>query len=137
MLKRNARLTCPLLIAGAKGWKNSRLFRHVRELGLTEQEIRFLEHIPHEDLPLFYAGAQNISVPFPLRGIRNSTARSNGVGDARCCFKRSAYGGGIGRRQLPPSSVERFAEATIRVLGDEDLRYTMRKRGADRVQAFG
>src|SRR5215475_1759763 len=48
ILKQSGQLSCPLLVAGAKGWRNSALFRAVARAGLTEKEIQFIGYLPHE-----------------------------------------------------------------------------------------
>ena len=51
ILKDNGQLACPLLVVGAKGWKNSHLFQEVKDSGLTNDEIRFVGYLPDEDMP--------------------------------------------------------------------------------------
>jgi glycosyltransferase involved in cell wall biosynthesis len=46
----------PLVVAGAKGWRASDLERELRVLA-GHGQIRFLGHVPGEDLPPLYAGA--------------------------------------------------------------------------------
>ena len=66
ILKSNAQLDCPLLVAGASGWSNSHLFREIQAAELTEKErFQFLGYLPDEDLPSFYAGRAVIFY-FPL-----------------------------------------------------------------------
>ncbi len=63
ILKSKGQLRCPLLVAGASGWKSSPLFRQIQSAGLTENEIRFLGYLPDEDLPFFYSGAEVFLFP--------------------------------------------------------------------------
>ena len=138
MLKKNGRLDCPLLIAGANGWRNSRLYQEVRESGLTEQEIRFLGYIPNEDLPQFYAGAQLFLFPSLYEGFGIPPLEAMACGTPVVASDAQPMPEVLGDAAIlePPSSAERFMEAIVRVLGDRSLHCAMRQRGLDRVRAF-
>src|SRR5579863_77804 len=69
ILKNKGQLACPLLVVGAKGWKNSHLFQEVKDSGLTSNEIRFVGYLPDEDMPFFYSGAQVFLFPSMYEGF--------------------------------------------------------------------
>ncbi|HSU44680.1 MAG TPA: glycosyltransferase family 1 protein [Casimicrobiaceae bacterium] len=46
----------PLVVAGARGWGAADLERELHAL-MARGEVRFLGHVPDEDLPVIYAGA--------------------------------------------------------------------------------
>ena len=138
LLKRNGRLHCPLLIAGAKGWKNSHLFGEVRESGLTEKEIRFLGYMPNEDLPLFYAGAQVFLFPSFYEGFGIPLLEAMACGTPIIASNAEPMPEVLGDAGIlePPYSAERFAESMTKVLADGNLRCRMREQGINRVKTF-
>src|SRR5882762_8273463 len=120
-MKARAQLNCPLLIAGAKGWKNSSLFRSVVEAGLTEQDVRFLGYLPDEDMASFYAGAQLFLFPSLYEGFGIPPIEAMACGtpviasDSQCLPETL----GDAAILVPAQSPERFAEAMTQVLSDE------------------
>lgn len=138
LLKRTGQLDCPLLIAGASGWRNSQLFKEVEASGLTEQEIRFLGYLPDEDLPQFYAGAQVFLFPSLYEGFGIPPLEAMACGTPVIASNAQPMSEVLGNAAIlePPSSAERFAEAITKVLTDENLRSTMREQGVSRVQGF-
>jgi glycosyltransferase involved in cell wall biosynthesis len=138
ILQQDARLDCPLVIAGANGWKNTQLFQEIRDSGLTEQEIRFLGYLPSEDLPRFYAGAQVFLFPSLYEGFGMPPLEAMACGTPVIASNAPPMPEVLGDAAIlePPSSADRFAEAISRVLTDENLRCTMRTRGLERAQKF-
>jgi glycosyltransferase involved in cell wall biosynthesis len=138
ILKDNGQLACPLLVVGAKGWKNSHLFQEVRESGLTNDEIRFIGYLPDEDMPFFYSGAQVFLFPSMYEGFGLPPVEAMACGvpviasNARCMPEV------LGDAAIleSPTSAHGFATAITRVLSDEALRYSMRARGIRRAQSF-
>jgi glycosyltransferase involved in cell wall biosynthesis len=56
-LPERLRTRYPLVIAGASGWRATDLERELHAL-MARGEVRFLGHVPDEDLPILYAGAR-------------------------------------------------------------------------------
>lgn len=138
ILKNSGGLSCPLLIAGASGWKNSPLFKLVRESGLTDEHIRFLGFIPAEDLPQFYAGAKIFLFPSFYEGFGLPPVEAMACGTPVIAANVQPMPEVLGDAAIlePPLNPERFAEALTQVLGDVDLRNIMRERGFRRAQVF-
>jgi glycosyltransferase involved in cell wall biosynthesis len=138
MLKRNGKLNCPLLIAGASGWKNSSLYEEVRKSELSEEDIRFLGYVPDEDLPTFYAGAGIFLFPSLYEGFGLPPLEAMACGTPVIASDARPMPEVLGDAAIleSPSSAERFANAIIRLLGDEGLRRTMREKGLQRVEKF-
>jgi glycosyltransferase involved in cell wall biosynthesis len=138
ILKSNGKLNGPLLIAGARGWKNSDLYEEIQTAGLTEAAIRFLGYLPDEDLPFFYSGAQVFLFPsfYEGFGIPPVEAMACGVpvisSNARCMPEVL----GDAAILVPPTDAEGMADAILKALGDEKLRYSMRAAGIQRAEIF-
>lgn len=139
MLKQRGQLNCPLLIAGASGWKNSALHGEIRASGLTEEDLRFLGYLPDEDLPLFYAGAKVFLFPSLYEGFGLPPLEAMACGTPVIASDAQPMREVLGDAAIleSPLSPERFMEAIVRVLTDENLLREMRQRGLQRAQAFG
>jgi len=138
MLKSNGSLFCPLLVAGASGWKNSQLIREIQEAGLTEENIRFLGYMPDEDLPFFYGGAQLFLFPSLYEGFGIPPLEAMACGVPVIASNAQCMPETLGDAAVleSPASPEGFAKAIMRVLMDEDLRRNLRLRGIDRAREF-
>jgi len=138
ILKDRGQLNCPLLIAGAKGWRNSSLFRAVAEMGLSEQDVRFLGYLPDEDMASFYAGAQVFLFPSLYEGFGIPPIEAMACGtpviasDSQCMPETL----GDAAMLVPAHSPELFAAAITRVLSDENLRRSMGAHSIRHAQQF-
>jgi len=138
ILKARGQLNCPLLVAGAQGWRNSSLFRLVAEVGLSEQEIRFLGYLPTEDMASFYAGAQVFLFPSLYEGFGIPPIEAMACGtpviasDSQCMPETLGNAAILVLAQSP----ELFAAAITRVLFDENLRRSMGAHSIRHAQQF-
>jgi glycosyltransferase involved in cell wall biosynthesis len=137
-LKKTGKLTCPLLVAGANGWKNSEFFREVQDSGLTDNDIRFLGYLPEDDLPMFYAGASLFLFPSLYEGFGLPPVEAMASGTPVIASNAQPMPEVLADAAIlePPTSPERFAEAITRVLTNETLHSTLRERGLKRAEAF-
>jgi glycosyltransferase involved in cell wall biosynthesis len=138
ILKQKGQLGCPLLVVGSIGWKNSPLFREIEEAGLTENEIRFLGYMPDEDMPSFYAGAQAFLFPTLYEGFGLPPVEAFACGTPVIASDSPCMPEILGDAAIlePLASPQRFADAVVRVLGDETLRSSMKAKGIRRAQKF-
>ncbi len=138
ILKRNNQLDCPLVVAGASGWKNSTLFREVRAAGLTENDIRFLGYIPDEDMPLFYGGAQLFLFPTLYEGFGLPPVEAMACGVPVIASDAPCMPEVLGEAAIlePLTSVDRFATAILKVLAEDGVRKVLRAKGVQRAQRF-
>jgi glycosyltransferase involved in cell wall biosynthesis len=138
ILKCSDRLDCPLLVAGASGWKDSPLFRDIRAAGLTEGDIRFVGYIPDEDMPRFYAGAQVFLFPSLYEGFGLPPVEAMACGAPVIASDAPCMPEVLGDAAIlePPTSPERFATAIVRVLADGQVRDALRAKGFQRAQCF-
>jgi len=138
ILKKNAQLDVPLLIAGPMGWKNSPLFREIRAAGLTDSDIRFLGYIPDEDMPLFYSGAQLFVFPTLYEGFGLPPVEAMACGAPVIASDAPAMPEVLGDAAIlePLNSPEGFARAILRLLADDQARGSMRMKGIQRAQMF-
>ena len=138
ILKCNGQLDCPLLVAGASGWRSSPLLQKIQKAGLTKNEIQFLGYIPDEDMPLFYAGAQVFLFPtlyegFGLPPVEAMACAVPVIASNAPCMPEILGDAAI---LEPLDSPERFAASIHRVLTDDQLCGVLRTRGIQRAQSF-
>jgi glycosyltransferase involved in cell wall biosynthesis len=138
ILKRSGNLDCPLVIAGAKGWKNSGLFRDIQAAKLTEEDIRFLGYLPDEDLPSFYAGAQLFLFPSLYEGFGMPPVEAMACGTPVIASKVQPMPEVLGDAAMleSPTNPTGFASAILTVLGDEKLRTVLKAGGIRRARFY-
>lgn len=138
ILKDRNQLECPLLIAGAKGWKNSQLFAAIRAAGLGDEAIRFLGYLPENDLPYFYGGAEIFLFPTLYEGFGLPPLEAMACGTPVIASNAQCMPEVLGDAAIlaPPRKAECFASAIVNVLGDEDRREAMRTAGILQAQRF-
>jgi glycosyltransferase involved in cell wall biosynthesis len=138
ILKNNGQLACPLLVVGAKGWKNSHLFQEVKDSGLTNVEIRFVGYLPDEDMPFFYSGAQVFLFPSMYEGFGLPPVEAMACGVPVIASNAQCMPEVLGDAAILESlaNADGFAAAIVRVQLDEALRHSMRARGIRRAQRF-
>lgn len=138
ILKSRGQVPCPLLVAGAKGWRNSALFDQVREARLTEDEIRFLGYLPTSDLPQFYGGAQVFLFPTLYEGFGLPPVEAMACGTPVIASNAPCMPEVLGEAAVleSPSDAESFAEAILRVLGDEKKRAELSASGVKQASKF-
>ena len=138
ILKNKGQLACPLLIVGAKGWKNSNLFQEIRTSGLSDDEVRFMGYVPDEDMPYFYSGAQVFLFPTLYEGFGLPPVEAMACGTPVIASNAQCMPEVLGDAAIleSPTSAERFAAAITGVLSDEALRQAMRTQGIRRARKF-
>ncbi len=138
ILKKNNQPQCPLLVAGASGWKTSTLSQNIRDFGLTEREIKFLGYIPQEDLPLFYAGAQAFLFPSLYEGFGIPPLEAMACGTPVIASNAKCMPEVLGDAALlqSPHDAEGFATTIARLLSQEDLRKSLCAAGIKRAGKF-
>jgi glycosyltransferase involved in cell wall biosynthesis len=138
LLKARKQLLCPLVIAGASGWKNSALHEQIRSAGLTEDEIRFLGYVPDSDLQRFYGGASLFLFPSLYEGFGLPPLEAMACGTAVIASNARCMPEVLGDAAvlLPPNDAAAFADAISNLLNDEAQREKLQAKGVARAQRF-
>jgi glycosyltransferase involved in cell wall biosynthesis len=138
MLKSKGQLKCPLLVAGANGWRNSSLYRQIRAAELTEDEIRFLGYLPDEDLPFFYSGADVFLFPTLYEGFGMPPIEAMACGTPVIASNARCMPEVLGDAAIlePPDSAQRFADAILMLQTNVNLRNAMRAAGIHKAQEY-
>jgi glycosyltransferase involved in cell wall biosynthesis len=127
-----------LVVAGARGWKNTQLDETVRRLGLTGNEIRFLGVVPEEDLPVLYSGSGVFVFPSLYEGFGLPLVEAMACGIPVVASNTSSVPEVVGDAALlvSPTEPEAFAAAILRVRNDENLRKALIEKGLSRAAGF-
>jgi len=138
VLKSNGQLKCPVLIAGASGWKSSPLFRQIQAAGLTEDEIRFLGYVPDEDLPFFYSGAEVFLFPTLYEGFGLPPVEAMACGTPVIASNARCMPEVLGDAAIlePPDSAQRFADAILKLRANPNLRRAMQAAGVHKAEDY-
>ena len=134
-----SRLRMPLVVAGARGWREGGLFDLVSELGLGN-DIRFLGFVPDVDLPLLYAAALAFVYPSQYEGFGLPPLEAMGVGTPVVTSDAEALAE-VGDRatvRFPAGDVTALAAALELVAGEgsTSLRHRLSVDGLRRAEAF-
>jgi len=62
-----------LVVVGGQGWRYDGALARVAALGLAGR-VRFVGHVPDEELPRWYNAATRFRLSFPVRGLRPAGA---------------------------------------------------------------
>jgi glycosyltransferase involved in cell wall biosynthesis len=138
ILKSKGQLRCPLLVAGANGWKSSPLFRQIQMAGLTENEIRFLGYLPDEDLPFFYSGAEIFLFPTLYEGFGLPPLEAMACGTPVIASNARCMPEVLGNAAIleAPDSAQRFVEAILKLQANVNLRHTMQAAGILKAEEY-
>jgi glycosyltransferase involved in cell wall biosynthesis len=126
-----------LVIAGGKGWLYEPIFARVRELGLTDQ-VRFLGHVPDNDLPGLYSASACFAYPSFYEGFGIPVLEAMACGAPVVVSGTSSLPEAAGSAALlvDPYDVESLVDGLERVLFDQELRADLRAAGFAQVRQF-
>lgn len=138
ILRDRNQLRHQLLIAGTPGWKNSDTYASVERCGLTEREVKFLGHVPDEDLSLLYSGAALFVFPSRYEGFGLPLLEAMASAAPVVAANTSSIPEVVGEAAImvSPDRPEEFAEAIARVTGDPALSRALSEKGLKRAQEF-
>ena len=126
-----------LVLAGARGWLDSPIYKTVRSLGL-EEVVRVPGFIDDDDLPAVYRGAEMLVFPSLYEGFGLPVLEAMACGVPVVASNSSALPEVAGGAALlvDPHDVDALAVAIGRVLRDDALRERLRLAGIARAGQF-
>lgn len=126
-----------LAVAGEKGWLFEDVFALHQELKL-DRNVKFLGRVPQEDLPALFNGAILHVHPSFYEGFGLTPLEAMACGTPTIISNTSSLPEVVGDAglQVPPESVEEWAEAIYRLLDDTALRLVLRDKGLRRAATF-
>jgi len=126
-----------LVLAGGKGWGYGQIFGLVDELGLRD-DVLFPGFVPLHELPLWYNGASLFAYPSRYEGFGMPVVEAMACGTPVVTSRSSSLPEVVGDAGVlvEPGDVPGLAAALARVLGDDDYRDDLRRRGLERATRF-
>ena len=136
-LKQETKLPHKLLVVGRRMWTSSDIGPLIARLGL-EPHVIFTGHVPDEDIPLLYNGADALAFPSLFEGfgfpILEAMACGCPVVTSNVTSLPEVAGGAA--IIVNPYRVDEIAEGLYRALTDEPLRADLISRGILRSREF-
>jgi glycosyltransferase involved in cell wall biosynthesis len=136
-LKREQKLDAVLVIAGQALWRESKVFRAVRDTEL-ETDVIFTGYIPDEDLPWLYNAARLFVFPSLYEGFGLPPLEAMACGTPVACSRMGALPEVVADAALTfdPRSVDEMARVILQVASSPDLQAHLSERGQQRAQRF-
>ncbi len=129
--------TPPLVVVGRRGWLYESIFQKVADLRLTDR-VKWLEDLPHADLPLVYNAAAALVAPSFYEGFGLPALEAMACGVPTVVSNRGSLPEVVGGTGLliDPDRPEALVDALRRILTDEELRQQSRDTGLTRAATF-
>jgi glycosyltransferase involved in cell wall biosynthesis len=126
-----------LVIAGAKGWLNEELAQLISAQGL-EGQVKFLGYVQETDLRVLYSTAKLFVYPSLYEGFGLPPLEAMACGAPVITANTSSLPEVVGDAAIliDPHISEELLQAMRTVLGDDDLRSSMRQQSLERARLF-
>lgn len=113
----------PLVLVGSSGWRNQQMLDRVRELESSEG-LRWLRHVPSEELPQIYAGAATFAYPSLYEGFGLPVLEAMASGVPVVCTAGTSMAEFAGEAPLlfSQGSTEALSDCLQRLFADSALR---------------
>lgn len=136
-LRHDTHIPHRLVIVGGLGWRYAGVFRSVEQLGLQD-EVRFLGHVPEEDLIALYNLCEAFAFVSLYEGFGLPVLEAMACGAPVVTSHLSSLPEVAGAAALPvdPTDIQAIADALGRLLQDSALRAALRDKGLARAKEF-
>lgn len=137
LLKKQSNFNCHLLIAGMRGWKNSKIFNTHYTLNLMEQ-VKFLGYVPDEDMPKLYSGAMAFVFPSLYEGFGIPLLEAMACGTPVVVSNTSTMPEVVGNAgiYIDPYNIENIAQGIYSIVSNKSVRQKLISIGFQRVKQF-
>jgi glycosyltransferase involved in cell wall biosynthesis len=125
-----------LILGDDRKWKAG-LVSECEKLGISDR-VRFVRHVPYEDLPWVYAAAEALVMPSLIEGFGLPVLEAMACGTPVVCSRAASLPevAGDAAEYFEPTSADDLAAALERVLGSCEFQETLRRKGLERVKLF-
>ena len=127
----------PLVIVGQRAWLARDIFATIRRLDL-ERSVHLTGYVRAEDLPALYSGALAFAYPSLFEGFGLPVLEAMACGAPTLTSNTSSIPevAGDAAVLVDPRDVEAIRDGLERLIGSEELRASLRRRGLERAQKF-
>jgi alpha-1,3-rhamnosyl/mannosyltransferase len=131
------RQSCPLVIAGAYGWASEPLMTEIRRLQAAG-EVKYLDYVSEEDLPIIYSGAFALCYFSLYEGFGLPVLEAMSSGVPVLCSAASALPElcADGGELVDPTDVSAMSLAMQRALEDRTWREQFALRGREKSKSY-
>ncbi|GBD15145.1 D-inositol 3-phosphate glycosyltransferase [bacterium HR26] len=132
-----ADLSLPLVVAGARGWRESKIFQLVRELDLADR-VRFTGYINPDELPIWYSAATVFVYPSLYEGFGLPVLEAMACGTPVITSATSSLPEVAGDAAIlvDPHDTDALARALRELASSPRLRAELTSAGLERARAF-
>jgi len=136
-LRESGKTPLSLVIAGTQEKERSALQARLIQLGISGQ-VRVLDWLPAERMPLLYAGATALVHPALVEGFGLPIVEAQAVGTPVAASRAAAVAevAGDGALYFDPRDVTDLARTIVALLGDAELRARLAAAGRRNVKRF-
>jgi len=136
-LPQSIRMQYPLVIAGARGWRDSSINKAIQSL-VDQGEAKVLGYVDQDDMPALYAAATVTAYLSLYEGFGMPAAESMATGTAVLTSNCSSLPEVVadGAVTVHPLDTRATTEALEALLSNERLRLDVISKGRARAQAF-
>lgn len=136
-LRRQLPAAPPLVIAGKRGWLSSPIYARAEQLALGEA-LRFLDYVPHHELPALISGALALVFPSFYEGFGLPALEAMACGTPVLAANCSSMPEVVGDAGLliEPHDGEAWTAALRAVVTNAALRDELRAKGIARAAQF-
>jgi glycosyltransferase involved in cell wall biosynthesis len=126
-----------LVIVGQKGWKYHAVFTTITNLHL-QNDVLFLQYVPHEDLPAIYNAAELFVYPSLYEGFGLPPLEAMQCGVPVITSNTSSLPEIVGERgaMVNPDDIQGLASMMFDLLSDDSLRKENIRYGLSRARLF-
>lgn len=126
-----------LVIAGKRGWLDSKVFRAAQQDGLNES-VKFIGYVPDEDLPALYSGAMCFVYPSYFEGFGLPVLEAMQCGTPVIAGNQTSLPEVAGDAALlfDPFDTQALGEAIARVIEHPNYRAELCVKGLERAAKF-
>lgn len=131
------RRSCPLVIAGASGWRNDALMKQIQTLQASG-EMRYLRFVSAVDLPFLYAGAAAFVYPSLYEGFGLPVLEAMASGTPTICTAGTSMAEFAGEAVMlcEANDVAGLAATLHELLEHGQLRHRLSLQGLERARLF-
>ncbi|MFB8831482.1 glycosyltransferase family 4 protein [Azotobacter sp. CWF10] len=131
------RRSCPLVIAGASGWRNDALMKQIQTLQASG-EMRYLHFVSAVDLPFLYAGAAAFVYPSLYEGFGLPVLEAMASGTPTICTAGTSMAEFAGEAVMlcEANDVAGLAATLHELLEHGQLGHRLSLQGLERARLF-
>lgn len=138
LLSQEPSLDVNLVLVGANGWKNKKIFRFLQDNSSLRRRVTFTGYIPDQDLSAIYSGAIGFVYPSLYEGFGLPPLEAMQCGTPVIASNTSSLPEVVGDAgiMIDPRDEDALCQAILDLVSNESLRLSLVDKGLKRSQQF-